>query len=63
MSRKRRSYESGHKPKYLVVIDDSADEWIDCAKFLSKAKYSPFHGRRVAARVELGRVGVWRPTD
>jgi nucleotide-binding universal stress UspA family protein len=25
MSRKRRSYESGHKPKYLVVIDDSAE--------------------------------------
>ena len=23
MSRKRRSYESGHKAKYLVVIDDS----------------------------------------
>jgi nucleotide-binding universal stress UspA family protein len=25
MSRKRRSYESGHKPKYLVVIDDSEE--------------------------------------
>ena len=25
MSRKRRSYESGHKAKYLVVIDDSAE--------------------------------------
>ncbi len=25
MSRKRRSYESGHKPKYLVVIDDSPE--------------------------------------
>ncbi len=25
MSRRRRSYESGHKPKYLVVIDDSPE--------------------------------------
>ena len=25
MSRKRRSYESGHKAKYLVVIDDSPE--------------------------------------
>jgi nucleotide-binding universal stress UspA family protein len=25
MSRRRRSYESGHQPKYLVVIDDSPE--------------------------------------
>ena len=25
MSRKRRSYESGHKPKYLVIIDESPE--------------------------------------
>jgi nucleotide-binding universal stress UspA family protein len=25
MSRKRRSYETGHKPKYLVVIDDTPE--------------------------------------
>jgi nucleotide-binding universal stress UspA family protein len=25
MSRKRRSYESGHKAKYLVVVDDSVE--------------------------------------
>ncbi len=25
MSRKRRSYESGHKPKFLVIIDDSPE--------------------------------------
>lgn len=25
MSRRRRSYESGHTPKYLVVIDDSPE--------------------------------------
>src|SRR5947207_13319429 len=25
MSRKRRAYEAGHKPKYLVVIDESPE--------------------------------------
>ena len=25
MSRKRRSYEAGHKPKFLVVVDDSPE--------------------------------------
>jgi nucleotide-binding universal stress UspA family protein len=25
MSRRRRSYEAGHKPKYLVVIDDTPE--------------------------------------
>jgi len=25
MSRKRRSYETGHRPKYLVVIDDTPE--------------------------------------
>lgn len=25
MSRKRRSFEPGHKPKFLVVVDDSAE--------------------------------------
>ena len=37
----------------LVIVDDSVDEIIDCGRFLSKAKYSPFHGRRVSARVDL----------
>ena len=37
----------------LVIIDDQVDERIDCAAFLSKAKYSPFHDRRVTARVDL----------
>jgi dihydroorotase (multifunctional complex type) len=37
----------------LVIIDDQVDDVIDCGKFLSKAKYSPFHGRRVSARVDL----------
>src|ERR1700730_4397643 len=25
MSRKRRSYEAGHKPKFLVIIDDTPE--------------------------------------
>jgi nucleotide-binding universal stress UspA family protein len=25
MSRKRRSYESGHRPKYLIIIDDTEE--------------------------------------
>jgi dihydroorotase len=37
----------------LVIIDDQVDDVIDCGRFLSKAKYSPFHGRRVSARVDL----------
>jgi dihydroorotase-like cyclic amidohydrolase len=37
----------------LVIIDDQVDDVIDSGKFLSKAKYSPFHGRRVSARVDL----------
>src|SRR5205807_7335320 len=37
----------------LVIVDDHVDERIDCAAFLSKAKYSPFHEHRVTARVDL----------
>jgi dihydroorotase (multifunctional complex type) len=40
----------------LVIVDDHVDELIDCAAFLSKAKYSPFHGRRVTVRVDLAMV-------
>lgn len=37
----------------LVIVDDHVDEAIDCTAFLSKARYSPFHGRRVNTRVDL----------
>jgi dihydroorotase len=37
----------------LVIVDDRVNEVIDSGTFLSKAKYSPFHGRRVSARVDL----------
>jgi dihydroorotase (multifunctional complex type) len=36
----------------LVIIDDGVDDVIDCGRFQSRAKYSPFHGRRVSARVD-----------
>ena len=35
MSAQRRSYESGHKPKYLVVVDDSA-EWDRAVYYASR---------------------------
>jgi dihydroorotase-like cyclic amidohydrolase len=37
----------------LVVVDDHVEEAVDAGSFLSKARYSPFDGRRVSARVEL----------
>ena len=37
----------------LVIVDDAVDDMIDSARFESKAKYSPFHGRHVCARVDL----------
>jgi dihydroorotase-like cyclic amidohydrolase len=37
----------------LVIVDDAVDDVIDSAKFFSKARYSPFHGRHVSARVDL----------
>ena len=45
MSRKRRSYESGHTPKYLVVIDDSPE----CNRAL-------YYASRRAARTGAGLV-------
>jgi nucleotide-binding universal stress UspA family protein len=35
MSAQRRSYESGHKPKYLVVVDDST-EWDRAVYYASR---------------------------
>lgn len=35
MSAQRRSYESGHKPKYLVVVDESA-EWDRAIYYASR---------------------------
>jgi nucleotide-binding universal stress UspA family protein len=43
MSRRRRSYESGHKPKYLVVIDDSPE----CDRAI-------YYASRRASRIGVG---------
>lgn len=45
MSRQRRSYESGHRPKYLVVIDDSPE----CDRAV-------YYAARRAARTSAGLV-------
>ena len=41
MSRRRRSYEAGHSPKWLVVIDDTPE--------CDRAVYLPAGVRRVSA--------------
>jgi nucleotide-binding universal stress UspA family protein len=46
MSRKRRSYESGHKPKFLVVVDDTAE--CDRAVY-----YASRRAARIAASVVM----------
>lgn len=43
MSRKRRSYEAGHRPKYLVVIDETPE----CDRAV-------YYASRRAARVRAG---------
>ena len=45
MSRRRRSYESGHKPKYLVVIDDSPE----CDRAI-------YYAARRVSRIGLGMI-------
>jgi nucleotide-binding universal stress UspA family protein len=49
MSRPRRSYESGHKPKYLVVIDDSAE--CDRAVYYASRRSARNAGGLVMLRV------------
>lgn len=45
MTRRRRSYESGHKPKYLVVIDDSPE----CDRAI-------YYAARRASRIGVGMI-------
>jgi hypothetical protein len=45
MSRRRRSYESGHKPKYLVIIDDSPE----CDRAI-------YYAARRVSRIGLGMI-------
>jgi nucleotide-binding universal stress UspA family protein len=49
MSRKRRSYEAGHKPKFLVVIDDTPE--CDRAVY-----YASRRAARIGASVIMLRV-------
>ena len=49
MSRKRRSYEAGHKPKYLVIIDGSPE--CDRAVY-----YASRRAARIGANVTMLRV-------
>jgi dihydroorotase (multifunctional complex type) len=37
----------------IIIVDDHADEVIDTGRFLSKARYSAFHGKHTTARVDL----------
>ena len=49
MSTQRRSYESGHKPKYLVVVDDTAE--CDRAVYYASRWASRIGGGMVMLRV------------
>jgi nucleotide-binding universal stress UspA family protein len=49
MSSKRRSYEAGHKPKYLVVIDDSPE--CDRAVYYASRRARRTHGNVIMLRV------------
>jgi nucleotide-binding universal stress UspA family protein len=49
MSRLRRSYESGHRPKYLVVIDDSPE--CDRAVYYASRRSARNSGGLVMLRV------------
>jgi nucleotide-binding universal stress UspA family protein len=49
MSRKRRSYEAGHKPKYLVVIDDSPE--CDRAVYYASRRARRTNGNVIMLRV------------
>jgi nucleotide-binding universal stress UspA family protein len=49
MSRKRRSYEAGHKPKLLVVIDETAE--CDRAVHFASRRAARIGGKVVMLRV------------
>src|ERR1700721_523137 len=49
MSRKRRSYETGHRPKLLVVIDDT--EECDRAVYFASRRAARIGGNVIMLRV------------
>lgn len=49
MSRKRRSYEEGHKPKFLVIIDDTPE--CDRAVYYASRRAARTNGGVIMLRV------------
>ncbi len=49
MSRKRRSYEAGHKPKFLVIIDDTPE--CDRAVYYASRRAARTSGGVIMLRV------------
>jgi nucleotide-binding universal stress UspA family protein len=49
MSRRRRSYETGHKPKYLVVVDDTTEG--DRAIYYASRRVSRIGANMIMLRV------------
>ncbi|NJO54964.1 MAG: universal stress protein [Bacteroidales bacterium] len=49
MSRKRRAYESGHKPKFLVIVDDTPE--CDRAVRFAARRIARIGGRLLMLRV------------
>jgi nucleotide-binding universal stress UspA family protein len=49
MSRKRRSYEAGHRPKFLVVVDDTVE--CDRALYFASRRAARIGGGVVMLRV------------
>ena len=49
MSRKRRSYEAGHKPKFLVVIDDTPE--CDRALYFASRRAARIGGSVIMLRL------------
>ena len=49
MPRQRRSYETGHKPKLLVVVDDTAE--CDRAVYFASRRAARIGGNVVMLRV------------
>jgi nucleotide-binding universal stress UspA family protein len=49
MSRKRRSYEAGHKPKFLVVVDDTPE--CDRAIYFATRRCARIGGQVIMCRV------------
>src|SRR6476620_10484731 len=49
MSRKRRSYEAGHKPKFLVVVDDTPE--CDRAIYFASRRCARIGGQVIMCRV------------